>query len=150
MNRIRSFFLIFAGVALLGTSVLAEKTVVVEGNDAMQFSIKKIEAPAGSELTIVFRNTGSMPKMAMGHNLVVLKPGADAQAFSLAAMAAAATEYVPTAMKDQVLATTKLLGPNEEDTITFTFPDESGELAYVCSFPGHYGAGMKGVIVITE
>ena len=52
-------------------------------------------------------------------------------------------------MKDQVLAATKLLGPKEEDTITFTVPSEPGEYVYLCSFPAHYIVGMKGVIVVT-
>lgn len=150
MNRIRSIFLTFIGAALVGSTALAAKTVTVEGNDQMKFSVNKIEAKAGSELTIVFKNVGNMPKAAMGHNLVVLKPGTDAQAFSQAAAASPATEYIPEAMKDQVLATTKLLGPKEEDTITFTVPDEPGELVYLCSFPAHYIVGMKGVIVVTE
>ncbi len=149
MNRIRSIFLTFVGVALLGTSTLAAKTVVVEGNDQMKFSVNKIEAVAGSELTIVLKNVGKMPKAAMGHNLVVLHKDVDAQAFAQAAAASPTTEYIPPAMKDQVLATTKLLGPGEEDSITFTVPDEPGEYVYLCSFPAHYIVGMKGVIVVT-
>jgi azurin len=70
-------------------------------------------------------------------------------AFAGAAAAAATTEYIPAQMKDQVLAATKLLGPNEEDTITFTVPDAPGEYVYLCSFPAHFMVGMKGVIVVT-
>jgi len=150
MNRIRSILFTFVGVALLGASALSAKTVVVEGNDQMKFDVNKIEAPAGSELTIVFKNVGNMPKAAMGHNLVVLKPGTNPMEFAQKAAASPQTEYLPPDMMDTILATTKMLGPKEEDTITFTLPDEPGELVYLCSFPAHYMVGMKGVIVVTE
>ena len=32
--------------------------------------------------------------------------------------------------------------------ITFTVPSEPGEYPYVCSFPAHYVAGMRGVLVV--
>lgn len=149
MIRLRNTLLALAGLAFISSSAIAAQTVVVEGNDQMKFTVNKIEAVAGSELTIVFKNAGTMPKAAMGHNLVVLKKDANAAAFSQAAAASPATEYIPAAMKDQVLAATKLLGPKEEDTITFTVPSEPGEYVYLCSFPAHYIVGMKGVIVVT-
>lgn len=138
------------GMAFIASGAAADQTVVVEANDQMKFSVNKIEAKAGSELTITLKNVGSMPKAAMGHNLVVLTKEANAAAFSQAAAASPATEYIPPAMKDQVLAATKMLGPKEEDSITFTVPAEAGEYVYLCSFPAHFIVGMKGVIVVTE
>ena len=126
----------------------AGKTVKVVANDTMKFDVTKIEAAAGSQLTITLVNTGSLPKAAMGHNLVVLKKDANSGAFANAAMTSPQTEYIPAAMKDQVLATTKLLGPGESDSITFTVPSEPGEYVYLCSFPAHFMAGMKGVIIV--
>ena len=43
---------------------------------------------------------------------------------------------------------TKLLGPKQTDTITFNAPSEPGEYPYICSFPAHLMAGMKGVLVV--
>ncbi len=149
MTLTKNLFLALAGLALIGSSAFAAQTVVVEGNDQMKFSVNRIEAVAGSELTIVLKNVGSMPKAAMGHNLVVLHKSANPAAFAQAAAASPATEYIPAAMKDQILATTKMLGPKEEDSITFTVPSEPGEYVYLCSFPAHYIVGMKGVIVVT-
>lgn len=126
----------------------AGQTVKVIANDTMKFDVTKIEAAAGSKLTITLVNSGSLPKAAMGHNLVVLKKSANAGAFASAAMTSPQTEYIPAAMKDQVLAGTKLLGPGESDSITFTVPSEPGEYVYLCSFPAHFMAGMKGVIVV--
>lgn len=124
------------------------RLIEVTGNDQMKFSVTRIEAKAGETLKIVFTNVGTLPKQAMGHNLVVLKKGVDAQAYSMAAMRAAATEYLPAELSGQVLAATKLLGPKEKDEIEFTLPSEAGEYPFVCSFPAHSMAGMRGVIVV--
>ncbi len=148
MNRLRSSLLALVGLLILGSASLSAKSVTVEANDQMKFTVTEIEAAAGSELTIVLKNVGKMPKMAMGHNLVVLKKDANPGAFSNVAAASAATEYIPAAMKDQVLAATKLLGPGEEDSITFTVPSEPGDYVYLCSFPAHFIVGMKGLITV--
>jgi azurin len=126
----------------------AGKTVTVTANDTMKFDVTSIEAAAGTELTITLVNTGALPKAAMGHNLVLLKKSANSGAFASAAMTAPQTEYIPAQMKDQVLAATKLLGPGESDSFTITVPSEPGEYVYLCSFPAHFMAGMKGVLVV--
>lgn len=122
------------------------RTFTITGNDAMRFSVTEITAAPGEKLRLTLRNIGSMPKAAMGHNLVVLYAKADAQAYSVAAIAAKATDYLPPALADQVLAATKMLGPGESDTIEFTLPATPGVYPFVCSFPAHYLAGMKGVL----
>ena len=127
----------------------ATESVLVEANDQMKFSVTRIEATAGSPLSITLKNVGKLPKAAMGHNLVLLKKSADAMKFASAAMGAAQTDYIPAAMVGDVIAHTKMLGPNESDTITFTVPAEPGEYVFLCSFPAHYMAGMKGLLVVT-
>ncbi len=65
-----------------------------------------------------------------------------------AAVMAAATDYFPAAKADQSIAHTKMLGPKQSDEIAFTAPSEPGEYPFICSFPAHYLAGMKGVMVV--
>ncbi|MDQ5977348.1 MAG: hypothetical protein QG602_320, partial [Verrucomicrobiota bacterium] len=43
---------------------------------------------------------------------------------------------------------TKLLGPKQSEEIVFTAPAEAGEYPFICSFPAHFIAGMKGVMVV--
>jgi azurin len=93
-------------------------------------------------------NLGTMPKAAMGHNFILLKKGTDLKVFTDAAIMAAATDYIPAAMADQIIAHTKLLGPKQSDEITFKAPTEPGEYPFICSFPAHFLSGMKGVIVV--
>lgn len=126
----------------------ATLTVEVTANDAMKYSVTRIEAAAGQEVKISLTNIGSVPKAAMGHNLIVLKKGVDVKAFLDAAVAAMATEYFPTQLADQVLAHTQLLGPKQTDEITFKAPTEPGEYVFLCSFPAHYLTGMHGVLVV--
>ena len=127
-------------------SASAQQTIELTGNDSMQFSKTAFEVPAGEEITLVFRNTGNLPKAAMGHNVVVLKQGGDVATVGNAAVTAPQNDYIPAEgpAAEMILSHTKLLGPGEEDTITFTLP-EAGEYPFLCSFPGHW-ALMKGTI----
>ena len=124
------------------------KKVTITGNDTMQFDLKTIEAKAGEKIELTFKNVGKIPKIAMGHNLVVLKKGISAIAFGQKAMGAGAnaTNALPDSVKGDTIAATKLLGPAESETITFTVT-EAGDYEYVCTFPGHF-AMMRGVLKI--
>ena len=61
---------------------------------------------------------------------------------------AKSNDYIAPDYKDQIIAASGLAGGGETVTVTFTVPDEPGSYPYVCSFPGHYYAGMKGVLVV--
>jgi len=121
-------------------------SITITGNDQMKFDKTEFTVAAGSEVTLVFQNVGRMPKEAMGHNLVILGKGVDPMAFANAAMRHAANEYV--APDFSVIAATKVLGPGERETLTFTAPAEAGDYPFVCSFPGHTPAGMRGVMKV--
>ncbi len=122
--------------------------LVITGNDQMQFSPTEFTVEAGSEVTLIFRNVGRMPKESMGHNLAILEQGANVSAFARAAQGHADNEYIAPDLEDQVIAATKVLGPGEEETLTFTAPSEAGDFPFVCSFPGHTSAGMVGTMQV--
>jgi azurin len=84
----------------------------------------------------------------LGHYLVVLKKGISAVAFGQKAMGAGANanNALPESVKDDTIAATKLLGPDETETISFTAP-EAGDYEYVCTFPGHF-ALMRGTMKV--
>ena len=137
-----------APAAAAAPAAPAVAIIELTANDSMKFSQTSFEVKAGQDVKLTFTNMGTMPKQAMGHNVVILKKGVDAKAFATAAMAAAATDYVPASLADQVLAHTKLLGPKQSDEITFKAPTEPGEYVFLCTFPAHYLTGMHGVIVV--
>lgn len=125
-----------------------EVKVEVTGNDQMQYNVKNIDAAAGDKLVITFKNIGKLPKEAMSHNLVVLKPGTAPAAVGAKAMTAKATDYIPqdAETKALIVVSSKLLGPGESDTITFD-AKEAGVYPFVCTFPGHFGI-MNGTITV--
>ncbi len=121
--------------------------VRIEGNDRMQFSLTEFSVKTGDRVKIIFENTGRMPKTAMGHNVVVLEKGVDANAYAGKAALARDNDFIPESEASSVIAYTKLLGPGESNTIEFVAP-EAGEYVYLCSFPAHCFAGMRGVMTV--
>jgi azurin len=126
-----------------------QKHVTVSGNDQMQFDIRQFIVDKGADVKLTFKNVGKLPKIAMGHNLVILKEGVSALAFGSKCLSngANASNPLPDSVKSDVLAYTKLLGPGDSDTITFKAPDKPGDYQYVCTFPGHF-AMMRGVMTV--
>ena len=122
--------------------------VAISANDQMKFDSTDLTGKVGQKLTITLTNDGSLPKAVMAHNIVILKPGTDAMAFVAAASKHAADSYIPDdSQAGNMIVHTKLLGPGEDDTISFT-PTAPGVYEYVCTFPGHAAAGMRGKIVV--
>jgi azurin len=124
-----------------------EKKVAISGSDQMKYDVTAIEAAVGQKVTITLTNAGKLPKEAMSHNIVILKPGTDFTAFATAAMTQAANGYIAPEQADKVIVKSKLLGPGESDTITFTVT-AAGTYDYLCTFPGHVMAGMHGTITV--
>ncbi len=128
----------------------ASTRIIITGDDLMRFNVTEFTVKAGSEVTVLFRNIGEMPKEAMGHNIAVLTRGSDPDAFSASSQRHPQNEYIDPALQGQVLAATRILGPGEEQLLRFTAPDEPGDYPYVCSFPAHTMAGMKGVMKVVR
>lgn len=132
--------------AKAGAPAAGAKVFEITGNDTMKFSLATMEVAAGQDFKVVFTNVGTLPKEAMGHNWVLLKPGTDVATFATAAMTARDTDYIPAAMKDQVIAHTAILGPKKSEELSVKgLP--AGEYAFICSFPGHY-IQMKGTLTV--
>ena len=127
----------------------ADHEITISGNDTMQFDVKNFDVIAGNKVKLIFKNAGKLPKIAMGHNLVLLKKGVSAIAFGQKALGAGANAVnpLPDSLKADVIANTKLLGPGEEEIVTFTAPKEKGAYEYVCTFPGHF-AMMRGTMTV--
>lgn len=126
----------------------AARTVQLTGGDNMKYDQPELTAKPGETLHIVLKNVGTMPKMAMAHNFVLLKPGTDQVEFNKAAFNARDTDFIPPAMKDAVISNTALAGPGETVETTFKVPAKPGTYAFVCSFPGHFALGMRGTLVV--
>ena len=120
----------------------------LSGNDAMQFSSKEIAIPAScQQFTINFKHAGSMPKAAMGHNVVIAKTSDLNAVIKDGLKAGPAADYVKVG-DQRVLAKTKLLGGGESASLTLDVAAiKAAPHSFVCTFPGHTGS-MRGNIVI--
>lgn len=137
-------FILFAAAV----SAKAPKTVTITGTEQMKWDVTTIQAKPGEEIHIVLKATGSMPKIAMAHNFVLLKSGVNPQDVANASMTARDTDFIPASMKDKIIAHTGLAGGGETVQVTFKAPAKAGTYPYLCTFPGHFAVGMKGELVV--
>lgn len=121
-------------------------SLVISGNDAMQFDKKVLKVKAGAKVKLTLRHTGRMPVNVMGHNVVILNKDVNVNAFGSAASVAKATDYIPQDFKDKIIAYTPLIGGGQTTSVTFEAP-EVGTYTFICSFPGHY-ALMRGTFTV--
>ena len=119
--------------------------IVIESNDQMRFNLSEITVKEGQIVVLTLKHVGKLPKAAMGHNWVLLRPDTDLASFAMSAMKAKDNEYVPVDAPE-VMVNTILLGGGEETTIEFEAPTP-GTYSFICSFPGHY-ALMQGTFIV--
>jgi azurin len=127
-------------------AVPAVAEIVIEGNDQMKYNLDRIDVKEGQKVRLTLKHVGELPKEAMGHNWVLVKPGTDKEAFASAAMEAKDNDYIPEAYVDNIIVHTKMIGGGEETTIEFDAPAK-GFYSFFCSFPGHY-VMMKGTFYV--
>jgi azurin len=130
------------------TSKPKPRIVEITGDDKMKFDKTEITAKPGETLRIVLKSVGTAPKAIMGHNFVLLKAGVDPVEFNKAAFNARATDFIPVELKAQIIAATTLVGPGETAEVTVKVPTAPGRYTYLCSFPGHFALGMRGILIV--
>jgi azurin len=131
-----------------GAAAKGVRTIEIVGTEDMKFSVATITAKPGEQLRIRLTAKGAMPKIAMAHNFVLLTKTAKVVDFVTAAMNARTTDFIPADKKADVVAHTGLAGAGETVEVTFKVPAAAGDYTYLCSFPGHFQAGMKGTLSV--
>ena len=116
--------------------------------DKMEYNRKQIVAKPGERLRLQLLSMGKLPKVAMAHNWLLLKLGTDPKKFADAAAGAKATDFIPRNLAHQIIAEAGLVGPGEKSEVVFTVPKALGSYPFLCSFPGHYDAGMRGELIV--
>ncbi len=124
------------------------RVIALTVGDNMKFDKETIEAKPGESLTVRLQSTGQMPKVAMGHNFVLLKPGVAPLEFANAGLEFRDNDFIAPQMKDKAIVFTKIIGPGETAEATFKAPAKPGTYTYLCSFPGHFAGGMKGSLIV--
>ena len=132
------------------TAQTGPRTIEIAASDDMKYDKTTIEAKPGETIRIRLTPKGTMPKIAMSHNVVVLKLGTDVAAFVAAGATARATDFIAPDKKAAVISATPLAGNGESVETTFKVPAVAGSYPYACTFPGHFVAGMKGTLVVKK
>lgn len=139
--------LIFTGFV---STTMAQRTIEIVGMDNMKFDVTTIEATPGEEITVKLTTKSQIPKQAMAHNVVVVDKDANVDEVANASARARDNDYIAPKYDEEIIAATGLAGGGETVEVTFTVPEETGDYEYICTFPGHYPAGMKGVLQVRE
>lgn len=114
---------------------------VSTAGEQLQFAPANLST-SGGDVKITFKNGSATQK----HNFVVVK-GDAAAAQKVDEEGTAAGEgkgYIPD--DPNIVAKTKLTNGTESDSITANLAP--GTYTFLCTFPGHYAAGMKGTLTV--
>ena len=159
-TKLIAFLVAFSAVPLLplaasaaeGGGAAAPRVIKIRAgvDNAMKYDVTAITVAPGETVKLTLTNHMTLPKEVMGHNWVLLTAGTDVAAFAAAAAPEVANGYIPAKMKDKVLAVIGVLGPNETGEVAFTAPAQAGNYPFLCSFPGHFLTGMKGMLVVKK
>jgi azurin len=114
---------------------------VSTAGEQLQFAPANLSTAPG-DVKVNFKNGSA----AQQHNFVLLKGGDDVakKVDDAGAAAGAAKGYIPD--DPAIVAHTKLLNGGETDTASANLP--AGTYTFLCTFPGHYAAGMKGTLTV--
>ena len=128
----------------LRVNVFVVKTVL----EQMRYDTPRIVVEAGKPFEIILENLD-----AMGHNFVIVKPGAKEKVGTASAtmtpdkLDGQGRAFLPNL--PEILAATKVVEPGQKETLKFTAPNEEGDYEYVCTLPGHF-AIMNGKLIVTK
>lgn len=123
---------------------------VSEGSAGEQLAFENVDLSVPNGLvTLTFQNNSS----AVQHNWVLVDGGDDVAAavndaaLQLSSAARNPAAAVPPADTEGLLVATQLISPGDAVTVTFETPGP-GTYTFLCTFPGHYQAGMVGQLTV--
>jgi azurin len=116
---------------------------VSTAGEALQFAPAALNATAGQQVQVTFKNGSAAQK----HNWVLVKGGDDVaqKVDDEGATAGEAAGYIPT--DPNIISSVKLLDGGGNGSASFAAP-AAGTYTFLCTFPGHYVAGMKGTLTV--
>ena len=134
------------GRSAAGSAGRITKLALGSQGDELSYDTSLLTAPAGATLELTFTNHSRHHQ----HNWVLVNGGqAAAEELYAAALAAgAAQDWLPPGHA-LVVAHTNLVASGARAIITFEAPPQAGDYIYLCTYPGHYLAGMRGTLTLT-
>lgn len=113
--------------------------VAMTVRDTMLFAQSDIAVAVGQTLAIDFENTSRLP-----HHIVIVD-GDMRVATEINRDAINQADYLP--QHPAVIASMPMIMPNQTGGITWQ-PSQSGTYLFICTYPGHFDAGMYGTITV--
>ncbi|MEN4829206.1 azurin [Pseudomonas sp. P39-UII1] len=126
-------------------------SVTIHGTDQMTYDLKTITVPASCEhFTVNLKHPGTLPKNVMGHNWVLTRKDDLKAVADDGAKAGQSNDYVQPG-DARVIAHTKLIGGNEEASVTFDTKalKQGDDYVFFCSYPFH-ATVMKGTLTVSD
>ncbi len=123
------------------------QVVEITADDTMHFNGNRFTVHTGQPVRVNLTNKGTRPATEMAHDFVLLKAGADAFTFNLLCAQAKDQQYFPAQAADKTLTHTSLAEAGKSVSASFQAP-EPGQYPFLCTFPGHYAAGMYGTMTV--
>jgi putative heme-binding domain-containing protein len=116
--------------------------------ERMIYDRESVAVQAGRPVEFRLTNTDNMP-----HNFAVVLPGTMAEVGELAEATgrdadAAARQFIP--KSEDILVASKLVQPEQTDSIFFEVPKEPGIYPYVCTYPGHWRRMYGALYVVAD
>lgn len=116
----------------------ADRVIEVQANDDFTFAPAEIAVTAGETITFVITNTGNLPHdFTLGDEATQ-----DAHEAEMAEMAGMPADEMAHGDPNAVV-----IAAGETAELTWHF-SESGTFLMGCHQPGHYAAGMKGIVQV--
>lgn len=118
-----------------GVATKATRTVTIEMSDAMRFTPSELTVKRGETVRLVVRNAGKLThELSLGSQQQLL-------------------EHLEEMRKSAGMAHDEpgklTLAPGKHGEIVWQFPN-AGVVNFACLIPGHYEAGMKGVVKVAR
>lgn len=126
------------------------KVIEIKGLNNMTYDKEEITAKPGQKITIRLTAKTDYKPRQMSHNFVLLKQTTNVQAFVDASEQSAVNDFIDPDREDQVIAHTDMASDGETVETTFRAPERPSKYMYLCTFPGHFFAGMKGTLTVKE
>jgi putative heme-binding domain-containing protein len=116
--------------------------------ERMIYDREIVAVQAGRAVEFRLKNTDNMP-----HNFAVVLPGFMAEVGELAEATgrdadAADRDFIP--KTDRILVASKLVPPEQTDSIFFEVPKEPGIYPYICTYPGHWRRMYGALYVVAD
>jgi azurin len=150
-GNIMSFLRMIGALALLvgARAAYADPcSVMIEGNDVMEYNLREITVPAEcGEVEVRLRHSGRLSARVMGHDWVLAKDS-DMHAIVNAGLAAGAKHgYLPENDK-RIIAATGLVGGGESAVVRFSTSllQQGARYVFFCTSPGH-STVMRGIFL---